>query len=139
MIKRHESFDIFTNELRCISFTSQHVIWIKSRWMTLRHINDNIKYQNEMAIKYLHVFYKPNFHAQILFFCKMSGEVFFDIPLHLIHVYVPWFVSISFFWLNLILSYQYWSFVYYWTDLSLWFIETTERIRIFAGWRQEKS
>ena len=37
-----------------------------------------------MTIKYLHVFYKPNFHAQVLFFCKMSGESFFDFPLHLV-------------------------------------------------------
>ena len=46
--------------------------------------SDNIKCQNEMTIKYLHVFYKPNFHAQVLFFCKMSGELFFDFPLHLV-------------------------------------------------------
>ena len=57
--------------------------------MTLRHINDNIKCQNEMTIKYLHVFYKPNFHAQVLFFCKMSGEVFFDFPSNLVRCLCP--------------------------------------------------
>ena len=50
---------------------------------------DNIKCQNEMTIKYLHVFYKPNFHAQVLFFCKMSGELFFDFPLHLVRCICP--------------------------------------------------
>ena len=51
--------------------------------------SDNIKCQNEMTIKYLHVFYKPNFHAQVLFFCKMSGEVFFDFPLNLVRCLCP--------------------------------------------------
>ena len=50
---------------------------------------DNIKCQNEMAIKYLHVFYKPNFHAQVLFFCKMSSELFFDFPLNLVRWICP--------------------------------------------------
>ena len=34
---RRERFDMITNELRCINCTSQNFIWIKSRWMTLRH------------------------------------------------------------------------------------------------------
>ena len=106
----------------------QNSIWIRSRWMTLRHTKTSsakTKWRSSTCT----CFISPIFTLKLCSFVKWVANYSLIFHYTLFVVYVTWFVSISFCWLNLILPYHYWSFLYYWTDLPLWFIEASKRIR----------